>query len=510
MPRGLLLTSTRLPRLPGEPVSGPAGDPDGTLLDVRVTGGTGGPGRPDGTVEEIGPGLRPRPGEAVIDCGGGALLPGLCDHHLHLHALAAWDTSVRCGPPDVRSGEQLRVALATATADRHGWVRGVGYVDTVHGPLDARALDRLHAARPVRIQHRGGSMWMLNSAAVSVLGLAGADHPGIERGPDGAPTGLLWRADDWLRARLPSTPPDLARVGGELAALGITAVTDATPDLDDTAVSSIEAAIRSGALPQRVTLLGAPLTPRRDRTSGAGGGGPAPVGGDILAVGPYKIVLADSGLPGLDELAARIGAAHRVGRPVAVHCVTEAAVVLLLAALDEVGSLAGDRIEHAGLVPEPLIATIAAHRVTVVTQPGFLAHRGDDFVRDLPVTQHADLYRCGSLLRAGVPVALSSDAPYGPLDPWAVMAAAAHRRAGDGTVIGATERIDAGRALAAYLGACDDPGGPRRRVDVGGPADLVVLRVPLTEALRAPSRDAVRTVIIGGAVVIGDAVVSGG
>ena len=114
----------------------------------------------------------------------------------------------------------------------------------------------------------------------------------------------------------------------------------------------------------------------------------------------------------------------------------------------------------------------------VVTQPGFLADRGDDFLRDLPVGEHADLYRCGSLLRAGVRVALSSDAPYGPADPWAVMAAAVSRRTASGQVAGAGERITAGQALAACLAAPDDPGGPSRRVAVGSPADLVVLQVP--------------------------------
>jgi hypothetical protein len=84
-----------------------------------------------------------------------------------------------------------------------------------------------------------------------------------------------------------------------------------------------------------------------------------------------------------------------------------------------------------------------------------------------------------------------------------VITAAVHRRAGDGTVIGRGERVTAGRALVAYLGAPERPGGPRRRVHVGGPADLVMLRVPVTEALRAPSHEVVRAVIIGGELVFG-------
>ena len=44
--------------------------------------------------------LEPRPDEPVIDARGGALLPGLHDHHIHLAGLAARKASVACGPPE--------------------------------------------------------------------------------------------------------------------------------------------------------------------------------------------------------------------------------------------------------------------------------------------------------------------------------------------------------------------------------------------------------------------------
>ena len=73
------------------------------------------------------------------------------------------------------------------------------------------------------------------------------------------PTGRLWRADAWLRSRLPgSGPPGLAGVGAALLRHGITAVTDATPDLDAAAIAAISDAMARGDLPQRVQLLGAP------------------------------------------------------------------------------------------------------------------------------------------------------------------------------------------------------------------------------------------------------------
>ncbi|MGW0593255.1 amidohydrolase family protein [Streptosporangium sp. NPDC002607] len=454
-----------------------------TGVDVRVE---------DGHVVEVGTALGRRPGEAWYDCRGGALLPGLCDHHLHLHALAAWGTSVRCGPPEVTGPAALAAALAAAVPDEHGWIRGVGYAETVAGDLDATALDRLRPDRPVRVQHRSGALWTLNTAAMAATGLAGADHPGVERDDRGLPTGRLWRADGWLRSRLPPAgPPDLAPVGAALTRFGITAVTDATPDLDVGAVAAITEAMRGGALPQRVQLLGAPL----DTPAGHGD----PVGPPCPAVGPYKIVIADSGLPTLDELTGRIRAAHAAGRAVAVHCVTREALVLLLVALDDAGSLPGDRVEHAALVPAELAPEMARLGLRVVTQPGFLAHRGDDFLRDLPTQDHQDLYRCATFFRAGVPVALSSDAPYGPLDPWAVIGAAIRRHTPAGRVAGPGERLTFSQALDAYLAPPGDPGGPARRVRRGTPADLVVLRTRLADAPADP--EPVRAVLVGGHLV---------
>ncbi|MDT2005545.1 amidohydrolase family protein [Rhodococcus opacus] len=440
----------------------------------------------DGRITAVGPKL-PTTSADMIDADGGALIPGLHDHHLHLHAMAADAASVPCGPPTVRDAAALADALGRAPGDDNGWVRGAGYIETVAGDLDTDAIDRLHAARPVRIQHRSGAMWMLNGAASAAVRLADAAHPGIERAPDGRPTGRVWRADAWLRDRLPpSGPPRLDAVGAALARWGITGVTDAGPDLDPSSRAAIAESAADGSLPQRVHLLGAP--PDSDTTSPQG----------RVTVGPYKIVLADSGLPDLDDLADRIRDVHDRGRAVAVHCVTRESLLLLLAVLDDVGTQAGDRIEHGALIPRETIDGLRQRGLTVVTQPGFLAHRGDDYLRDLEAIDHPDLYRCRSLIEAGVPVALSSDAPYGPADPWAVITAAVNRRAPTGEIIGIDECLTAAEALTRYLTPADDPGGRPRTVRPGAAADLVILHAPLVDVLTAPSADAVRATLFGG------------
>lgn len=449
-------------------------------VDVRIVGGR---------IVELGSGLRAGRG-TTLHADGGAVIPGLVDHHLHLHAMAAARASVQCGPPAVCGPLDLTRTLAEAEDDR-GWVRGVGYDEAVAGVLDAEMLDRLHAARPVRIQHRSGAMWMLNSAAIRATGLAEVWHRGIERDSAGRPTGRVWRADNLLREHLPSTrPPRLAGIGRDLARLGITAVTDATPDLAAGSLDALVTAAQMGELPQRLHLLGAPL-----------GSAAVPINDYRVTVGPYKIVLADSDPPDLCHLADTILRARADRRAVAVHSVTRESLMILLAVFDDLGCVPGDRIEHASIVPVEVVGDLRRHGLTVVTQPGFLADRGDGYRTRVDARDHPDLYRCQSLLDAGVPLALSSDAPYGPLDPWQVITAAVERRTESGAVLGSPEQIDASRALSAYLAAPDRPGGPPRRVRPGEPADLVVLDVPLREMLDSPDSSAVGTVLVDGQVV---------
>ena len=189
--------------------------------DVRFVGGI---------IREVGPDLPRHPGEDTLDARGGALLPGLHDHHLHLFALAAAESSVRCGPPEVTNKEELAAALVRPGS---GWVRGVGYHSSVAGELTRDDLDRWVPDRPVRIEHRSGKMWIVNSAGAARLGLdEELDIPGIERDAAGRPTGRLFRLGDWVRSRLGTGAfPGLSALSRRLAGYGVTGVSDATPTI---------------------------------------------------------------------------------------------------------------------------------------------------------------------------------------------------------------------------------------------------------------------------------------
>ena len=414
-------------------------------------------------IASIGPRLAPTAGDEVLEARGGALLPGVRDHHLHLRALAAARASVACGPPDVRTPGELWAALRGAAAGA-GWVRGVGYHESVAGPLGRIELDDAVSDRPVRIQHRSGQLWMLNSRAAELAGL------------DASHDGRLLHADRWVRDRLgpePGLVAGLAEIGALLARFGVTGVADATADN-----TAEDERTLPDALEQEVLVMG-----------GAGASG-----------GPRKIMLHDDQLPGLDELTGIVSSAHRHGRAVAVHVVSRASLWLTLTALADAGPLDGDRIEHGSVIPPDAVGTIARLGITVVTQPNFVAERGDAYLHDVDTEDLPWLYRVAGLRRAGVAVAGGTDAPYGDADPWRAMAAAVERCTATGAVLGPAERVSPEEALALFTGTLRRPETPAQ-VRPGAPGDLCLLEVPWRAARGQLSSDLVAATIRGGRIL---------
>ena len=123
----------------------------------------------------------------------------------------------------------------------------------------------------MRVQHRTGGLWVVNSAALAALGLDGdgdvatlaavwpADLAGVERDADGRATGRLWRMDRWLADRVPARPSDLAAglasVSARAAALGVTGFTDATPGATARDVAGLAAAVADGTIAQRLHCM---------------------------------------------------------------------------------------------------------------------------------------------------------------------------------------------------------------------------------------------------------------
>lgn len=423
------------------------------------------------------------PGEQVIDAACGLLLPGLHDHHVHLAATAASLASVRCGPPHVTDEDQLAAALRIPG---EGWLRGIGYHESVAGMIDRHWLDRVVRDRPVRIQHRSGRLWTFNTRALElVLGDQSAP-PELERDGEGW-TGRLFDADAWLRDALGGTPPSLDGVGALLAGFGVTGVTDMTPANDDAIARHFVAERRRGALPQRIVIAGRQAID------------PDGLGSD-LTLGPVKLHLHEHHLPDYAATVSAIRAAHDGARGVAIHCISEVELVFALAAMREAGPVAGDRIEHASIAPDPLIDQIAALRLSVCVQPNFVHERGDAYRASIPVAEWPALYRLRGLIAVGIPIAGGTDTPFGEPDPWAAMAAAISRRTAAGETIGADEALTPEEALDLFLA---DPVnlGRQRRIAVGAIADLCLLNAPWRVARSRLSAGVVRATLIGGRLV---------
>jgi predicted amidohydrolase YtcJ len=444
-------------------------------VDVRIEGDR---------IRELGTALARAPGERVLDAGGGALLPGLHDHHVHLLSLAASLESARCGPPDVCDRGTLARALSRAPGP-DGWVRGFAYHESVAGELDRHALDALAPALPVRLQHRSGGLWMLNSPGVASLGLdAGANAPGVERDAAGRATGRLFHLDGWLRERLPAAEPDLAAAGRLLASYGVTGVTDATPGNGAGELDLLVRAVECGAFPQSVLVMGSAELPESPKPR--------------VRRGALKLYLRDSELPAFEAF---VEALRGRRRPVAIHCVTRAELVFALAALREAGTDSGDRIEHAAVAPPELMDQIKSLGLAVVSQPHFVYERGDAYRLEVAARELPWLQRARAFLDAGVPLAAGTDAPFGDPDPWRAMRAAVLRRTAGGHRFGARESLSPEQALALFLSPAHAPGAAPRRVEAGAEADLCLLDRPWGAARGSLSSEAVAATIAGGAVV---------
>lgn len=413
---------------------------DGTLADVAV-----GAGRIAAVAPRLGRCDNDLPGAGLL------LLPGLADHHIHLLATAARLRSV-----DLAGDTSADAVIAALRAKAAGlppgaWVRAVGYDERAAGIPDRTLLDAWLPDRPLRLQDRTGALWALNSAALALLG--DAPWPGaVETDGRGIPTGRVWRGDDWLRSRIGGDPPDLAPLGRQLARYGVTAVTDAGAHNGPGEAELLAAQVRSGALSQRLTLMGREDLPEAPE----------------YRVGPLKLLYDERDLPVLEAVAARIAVARAARRAVAAHVVSEAELVFFLAALDCAGGARpGDRIEHGSLIPPNLIGEIASRGLIVVANPGFVAARGDRYRAEVERFQQIDLHRLASLAAAGVPLLGGSDAPYGPANPWIAIASAVRRKCPSGEVLGPHEALAPPAALRLFR-----TGGA---IHVGAPADCCLV-----------------------------------
>ncbi len=427
------------------------------------------------------------PESRVVELGGGHILPGLIDAHLHLvgYGKALEQVDLRGAASWAEVVE--RASAAAAGLPDGSWLEGRGWDQNLWPGAampDRALLDEALPDRPVLLRRVDGHAAVANGAALAAAGIDGhtPDPPGgrIGRRADGDPSGLLVDdAVDLVIDRIPvPTAADIERrallAADTLAAMGFTQVEDAGTTAAELAVlRRLEAEQR---LPLRVyVLLDGSDDDLLDRELPRG---PVLTPGGLVRVGGVKLY-ADGALgsrgallgadyaddPGnrglavtpLGRLAAVIRRASAAGFQVGVHAIGDEAVHRVLDLYTGVGAAVcrrlHHRIEHSQTVRPEDVARFAELGVVASVQPTHCTSDMPWAPQRLGPERIAWAYRWRSLADAGVVLAGGSDAPVEDPDPRRGLYAAVTRQREDGTPAGGwspTERLTLDEALALF------------------------------------------------------------
>ncbi|MDF1565239.1 MAG: amidohydrolase [Deltaproteobacteria bacterium] len=451
------------------------------------------------------------PPAEIEDHGDATILPGLCDAHLHLaglgRGLRQLDLREAASPEAIRE----QVAAAARDLPPGSWIRGRGWDQHrwEGAALPHRAvLDAATTEHPVWLARVDGHAAWLNDRALALAGIDARtpDPPGgtIVRDARGEPTGVI--IDNALSLAGKALPErDAAERRADLLAgvahcrsLGLTSVHDmGTRPLD---LPVLRALADEGALDLRVVVYldwdEAVIAAELPRPRQAGGLLPI-VGVKLYADGalgshgaaleaPYLDRPGERGLlltePAvLRERALRVA---RAGYDLAIHGIGDRGCRHALEAFEAVraeGHAVNLRLEHAQILGPDAIERMVRARIVPSVQP---THATSDMAwveARLGSERMAGAYAWRSLADAGLVLALGSDAPIEPADPWFGIHAAVTRQDRRGSPEGGWRRSEAlsldealrgftsGGARAAGLEA---PGTLRE----GAPADLTIVR----------------------------------
>lgn len=422
-----------------------ASSPDATAMAVT-----------DGTVVWLGaeqPGRALHPDAEIVDVDGAFVTPAFVDPHVHVTALGL--KLVGLDLTAARSlAHCLELVAAFAAAHPDGVLIGDGWDDTrwpERRPPTAAEIDA--AAGPGRLVYL--SRVDVHSAAVSTALLDAV--PGVRSAAGWAPgepvraaahhlvrQAALSRADRALRDRARAAALDHA------AAHGVAEVHECGgPDIAGRADLAELLAFEHG-VSVRAYWGEAVTDPEQARALVAELGVHA-LGGDLFvdgSLGSRTARLRDpyADAPGhgvgyldADAVFAHVRACTVAGIQAGFHVIGDAGMDAVVAGIgrvaDELGGPAvaarGHRVEHAEMIAPEQIEALARWGVVASVQPGFdAAWGGPDgmYAARLGAERAAALNPFAAMAAAGVALAIGSDAPVTPLDPWAAVRAAVHHR----------------------------------------------------------------------------------
>ncbi len=449
---------------------------------------------PEGAADSFADGV-----DEVIDLAGALVTPAFTDAHVHTTAtgLARTGLDLTATSTLAEALELVRAHAAAHPGDAvllgHGW-------DSSRWP-EGRAPSRTELDRAT-----GGRLLYLTHVDVhsAVATTALLDRVGDLTGRAGyhgdAP--LTADAHHAVRAAAFANVTDSQRGDAQraalrqAAALGIGTLHEcAGPDISSEAdLSGLLSIAAQAPGPRVIGYWAEAVSSARDlekvRELGAIG-----AAGDLFVDGalgshttclhaPYADTPPCTGTRYLDPtaIATHVALCTEAGLQAGFHAIGDAAVSAVIAgvrvAAEKVGlarvRAARHRVEHAEMLTPETVAAFAELGLTASVQPAFdAAWGGDDgmYAQRLGTERARTLNPYAALLRAGVPLALGSDSPVTPLDPWGTVRAAAFHRTPE-------HRVSVRAAFTAHT-----RGGWRaaRRDDAGvlvpgAPADLAVWR----------------------------------
>jgi hypothetical protein len=248
--------------------------------------------------------------------------------------------------------------------------------------------------------------------------------------------------------------------------------------------------------------------------------GLAGAGGDLFCDGAFGSHTAALTMPYADRpdtagalrfdtasLVHHVRECTRAGVQAGFHCIGDAAVGQVLDAVgvvvEELGASAvracRHRLEHVEMADEKVIARMRDWAMVASVQPAFdAAWGGTDgmYVDRLGEERALGCNPFADLSDAGVALALGSDAPVTPLDPWGgVHAAVDHRTPSSG--MRPFDAFDAATHGGWHAVRAEHPGGP---LAVGAPADLALWATTqtLSTVLSERARPMCRLLLVDG------------
>jgi predicted amidohydrolase YtcJ len=390
------------------------------------------------------------PRTRVVDLHGAAVLPGFNDAHAHVvyYGLTRFGADLGGTRSVAEIVKRLRAHALTLKPGE--WQQGMGYRAAElaeRRPPHRLELDRAMRNRPAFIDERGGHARVANSAALGAAGIDDLtkDPPGgrIGRDTDGTPNGLLLESAMRLVADVQPPIALTRRVQGILKAQrlllsrGITSVGAAVNRGFADDLRAYQLLAERGRLKMRVNeFLSWELL-----EAAAGLGVTAGFGGDVVRAGPIK-VFVDGGAERVAmrsgkavwrttpaELRDIVATASRAGLQVAAHAIGDSAIAAMCDAVESAGAVTlRHRVEHCTICPPDLQRRLARLGMVAVMQP-MAARFAQEPSSPFGAHDRWNLAAHGPLIKAGVPVAFSSDLPVmTDPNPWLGIRAAVEDR----------------------------------------------------------------------------------